>query len=142
LIVPDINLLVYAHNETAPLHRGARAWWEELMQKEMPIGLPWAVVFGFVRLVTHAAVLEDPLPPGEALDRVESWLEQPNVEILEPGPKHLRIVRDLFDAAGLAGGLTTDAHLAAIAIEHRAEIHSNDTDFGRFPGLRWSNPLS
>lgn len=142
MIVPDINLLVYAHNEAAPLHRPARAWWEELMSREAPVGLPWAVAFGFVRLVTHPAVLENPLPPGEALDRVESWLERPNVETLEPGPRHLRIVRDLFDATGLGAGLTTDTHLAAIAIEHQAEIYSNDGDFGRFPGLRWSNPLA
>ncbi|MGH7802944.1 MAG: type II toxin-antitoxin system VapC family toxin [Candidatus Binatia bacterium] len=142
MIVPDINLLVYAHNEAAPLHGRARAWWEDLMSREMPIGLPWAVVFGFVRLVTHPAVLESPVPATEALERAESWLQQPNVETLEPGPRHLRIVHELFEATGLAAGLTTDTHIAAIAIEHQAEIHSNDADFGRFPGLRWSNPLA
>jgi uncharacterized protein len=141
LIVPDINLLVYAHNEAAALHAPAREWWEGLMSREVPIGLPWAVAFGFVRLVTHPSVLEDPLAPLDALDRVESWLERPNLETLEPGPRHLRIVRDLFEASGLAAGLTTDTHIAAVAIEHQAEVHSNDVDFGRFPGLRWSNPL-
>lgn len=141
MILPDINLLVYAHNELAPLHTAARTWWEDLMNREVPVGISWAVAFGFVRLVTHPSVLTDPLVPGLALDRVEKWLERPHVQVVDPGPRHLSIVRGLFDATGLAGGLTTDTHLAALAIEYRAEIHSNDRDFDRFPGLRWRNPL-
>jgi len=142
LIVVDVNLLVYAHNTAAPLHGRARKWWEDLIDRQQPIGLPWAVAFGFVRLVTHAAVLVDPLPPLDAVARVRGWLAQPEVRVVEPGPRHLAIVEDLFRATGVGGNLTTDTHLAAIAIEHQAELHSNDTDFGRFPGLRWVNPLS
>ena len=141
MIVPDINLLVYAYNEAAPLHAHAKAWWETLISGENPVGLAWAVVLGFVRLVTHPAVLETPLPPEAALDRVDAWLAREGVRILEPGPRHLRIVRDLFTATGVAAGLTTDTHLAAVAIEHQAELHSNDRDFERFPGLRLRNPL-
>jgi toxin-antitoxin system PIN domain toxin len=142
MIIADVNLLVYAHNRAAPLHERARQWWEALITRQHPVGLPWAVAFGFVRLVTHASVLETPLPPLEALARVRGWLAQPEVRIVEPGPRHLDIVEDLFRATGVAGSLTTDTHLAALAIEHQADLCSNDSDFGRFPGLRWVNPLA
>jgi len=141
LILPDVNLLVCAHDELAPLHVPARGWWEGLLGGRQTVFLPWAVVFGFVRLVTHPSVLREPLSPAAALQRVRSWLEQPRAELLEPGPKHLEIVARLFEATGVGGNLTTDTHLAALAIEHRCELHSNDTDFARFPGLRWRNPL-
>jgi len=142
VIVIDVNLLVYAHNRAAPLHDRARAWWTELVNRQRRVGLAWAVAFGFVRLVTHPAVLTNPLTPLEATTRVMSWLEQPEVRIIEPGPRHLSIVKDLFRTTGVGGNLTTDTHLAAIAIELQAELHSNDSDFSRFPGLRWVNPLA
>jgi toxin-antitoxin system PIN domain toxin len=141
MLLPDVNLLVFAHNEAAPGHARARAWWEGVMNRHEPVGLPWAVALGFVRLVTHPAVLVQPLEPLAALAHVELWLGQSQVDVLEPGPRHLAILRDLFGAAGVAGALTTDAHLAALAIEHQCELHSNDTDFARFPGLRWRDPL-
>lgn len=141
MILPDVNLLIYAHNEAAPLHDPARNWWRDRMVGPTPVAIPWAVVFGFVRLVTHPAVLDTPLAPHQALDRVDSWFEPDHVTVLEPGPRHLRVARDLFRATGVGGALTTDTHLAALAIEHGAELHSNDGDFSRFPGLRLWNPL-
>jgi uncharacterized protein len=141
MIIPDINLLIYAYNEAAPHHARARAWWEGLLQREHPIGIPWVVTLGFIRLVTHPRVLNEPLTPDAALQCVEVWLEQPTVQVLDPGPRHLVLVRSLFEATGVAGSLTTDTHLAAIALEHQCELHSNDADFRRFPGLRWRNPL-
>ncbi len=142
MIIPDINLLVYAHNAAAPKHPGARAWWESLITREQPVGLPWVVTLGFIRLVTHPAVLITPLDPNAAMSRVQSWHEQPWVKPLEPGPRHLSILQSLFAATQVAGRLTTDAHIAALAIEHQCEVHSNDNDFERFPGLRWHNPLA
>jgi toxin-antitoxin system PIN domain toxin len=142
VIVPDINLLVFAYNEAAPRHDAARAWWEGLMRGRERVGIPWAVVVGFVRLVTHSAVLEQPLLPGAALERVRRWFTREQVLSLDPGPRHLAILEHLFEATGVGGNLTTDAHLAALAIEHQCELHSGDTDFARFPGLRWYNPLS
>jgi hypothetical protein len=91
--------------------------------------------------MTHRAVLVTPLEPERAVGHVRSWLNQPNAEPLEPGPRHLDILERLLGAIGVAGNLTTDAHLAALAIEHQCELCSNDTDFARFPGLRWQNPL-
>lgn len=141
MILPDINLLIYAYNQAAPLHTQARAWWEGLLNREHPIAMPWAVALGFVRLVTHPRVLEEPLAPDAALRRVEAWFRHPSVQVLDPGPQHLMLIGRLFNSTGVAGALTTDTHLAALAIEHQCELHSNDSDFGRFPGLRWRNPL-
>jgi toxin-antitoxin system PIN domain toxin len=141
VIIPDINLLIYAHDEAAPLHKSSRAWWSSLMENDQPVALPWVVVLGFVRVATARSIVKAPLEPAHAIDIVESWLDQPNVQLLEPGPRHLAILRQLLAAIGVAGNLTTDAHLAAMAIEHQCELHSNDRDFARFPGLRWYNPL-
>ena len=111
------------------------------MTAREPVGIPWAVVLGFVRLVTHPAVLEAPLPPKAAMARVRQWFARDHVQSLYPGPRHLSILERLFEATGVGGNLTTDTHLAALAIEYQCELHSNDADFARFPGLRWHNPL-
>lgn len=141
MIIPDINLLLYAYNSGAIDHAPARRWWEDLLSSEERVGLAWIVILGFVRLSTTRGVLHTPVSPADALARVQSWLEQPGVSILNPGPRHLTELRTAL--AGTAGGpLTTDAHLAALAIEHQAELHSNDDDFSRFQGLRWRNPLA
>ena len=140
--MPDINLLVFAYNGAAPHHDAARAWWEGLMTGRAPVGMPWAVTVGFVRLVTHPAVLEQPLPPNAAIERVRQWFSREHVQSLDPGPRHLVILEDLFESTGVGGSLTTDTHLAALAIEHQCELHSSDADFARFPGLRWHNPLA
>jgi toxin-antitoxin system PIN domain toxin len=142
VIVPDVNLLVYAHNRASAGHNRARAWWEDLIDREQPVGLAWAVMLGFVRLTTHPSVLVVPLAPLDAVARVRVWLEQPGVRVLEPGPRHLDLLAELFGATAVGGALTTDTHLAALAIEHQAELHSNDGDFARFPGLRWRNPIA
>ena len=139
--IPDINLLVYAYNRDAPHHDASRAWWEDLLNSDGRVAIPWVVSLGFIRLMTHRAVLVEPIAPGRAVAHVRSWLERLNVEVLEPGPRHLEILDQLLGELRTAGNVSTDAHLAALAIEHQASIHSNDSDFGRFPGLRWHNPL-
>lgn len=141
MIVPDVNLLIYAYNGDAPHHAEAKTWWEELLNSDDPVGLPWATTLGFIRLMTHRAVLVTPLPAERVIGHVRSWHKRSNVSVLEPGPRHLELLDRLFEALGTAGRLTTDAHLAALAIEHQCELCSNDTDFARFPGLRWRNPL-
>lgn len=141
MILPDINLLAYAYNSDAPIHAKAKAWLERIMNGQATIGFAWAVVCGFIRLMTHPSVMITPLAPKDAIVIVETWMRTPQVEIIEPGPRHLEILSRLLMEIGVAGNLTTDAHLAAIAIEHQCELHSNDGDFGRFSGLRWTNPL-
>ncbi len=141
MIVPDLNLLVYAYNEDAPQHAPARRWWEESLSGSASVGIAWAVMMGYVRIMTSRAVLIEPLSPALAIADIRDWLAQPQAQILVPGPRHLDAFTVLTEATGTAGRLTTDLHLAALAIENQAELHSNDTDFGRLPGLRWYNPL-
>ncbi len=141
MIVPDINLLIYAHNDQAPQHQRARAWWEGALNGDRIVGLPRISISGFIRLMTHPRVLNRPLGVDETIAFVRSWLAQPPVRILDPGSQFERLFLGYLAGLGSAGNLTTDAQLAALAVEHQAELHSCDTDFARFPGLRWVNPL-
>lgn len=112
------------------------------MSGERTVGLTWAAMLGFIRIMTHRGILDNPMRPGDAIERVRSWLGQPCVEILTPGEKHAEILFGLLEDLGTAGNLTTDAHLAAVAIEYQAELASTDSDFDRFRGLRWFDPLA
>ncbi len=141
MIIPDLNLLVYAHNAADQRHAAAREWWETCLNGHEPVGMAWATLLGFVRLTTHRQVLVSPLPVATATGVVEEWLDQPIVRVLVPGRDHARHCFGFLKKLGVAGNLTTDAHLAALALEYQAELHSTDTDFARFPGLRWRNPL-
>jgi hypothetical protein len=141
VIVPDVNLLLHAHNRNSRSHKEARDWWTRLLNGDETVGLAWVTLLGFVRILTHPRALAEPLRPEIACSVVREWLELPNVSILHPGERHGAILFGLLEALGTAGDLTTDAHLAALAIEYQAELHSSDADFARFPGLRWTNPL-
>ena len=141
MIIPDTNLLLYAYDSDSPYHRPAARWWGALLSGEEPVGLCPVVLFSFLRLATHPKVFERPLTIAEATKRIRSWLAQPNVRFLYPGPKHLDSVCALLEAAGTAGNLVSDAQIAALALEYGAAIHTADTDFARFTGLKWKNPL-
>ena len=142
MILIDANLLIYALNEDAPLHRKAKEWLEAVLSGTETVGLSWTVLLAFLRLTTRAGIFRTPLAVEAALDIVHTWLAQPAVVAVEPTAQHVRILRDLLMPLGAGGNLTSAAPLAALAIEHRAELCSADADFGRFPGLRWRNPLS
>lgn len=141
MIVPDVNLLVYAYHEDDPNHQAARRWWEGLVNGVETIGVPWAVSLGFVRLMSNPRVLTSPMPASTALDHVRSWFQYAHVQPIDPGADHLSQVQRNLDAAGGGAQLVPDAHIAALAMERQAVVHSNDSDFDRFPGLRWRNPL-
>jgi uncharacterized protein len=141
VIIPDVNLLLYANIATFPEHAMARRWWEDLMNGDREVGLGGPALFGFIRLATSPQVFDRPLGVVGALTRVEEWLSRPHVRFALPGPRHVEIAFGLLRDLGTAGSLSTDAQLAALAIEQQGELHSNDTDFGRFPRLRWVNPL-
>ncbi len=141
MILPDVNLLVYAYNADAPWHGQARRWWETCLDDSQPVAIAWVVALGFVRLMTSRAVMQRPMAMETALGHLGRWLERPSVLILQPGPRHFAILSSFCDAGVLHSALLTDAHIAALAIDNQAEVHSNDTDFSRFPGLRWRNPL-
>lgn len=142
MILPDVNLLVHAYNTESPSHDAARAWWEGLMNGAQPVALAWVAMLGFIRVTTHRQVLANPLPVAEACGHVREWISRPQVSVLDPGARHAAVLFSLLESLGTAGNLTTDAHLAALAIEHQVELHSTDADFARFPGLRWTNPLA
>lgn len=141
MIVPDVNLLIHAYNSESRVHQAARAWWEELLNGTQSVGLSWVAVLGFIRLTTHRQILANPLTVSVACAHVRSWLARPCVALLHPGNRHADVLFGLLEHLGSAGNLTTDAHLAALCIEHQAEMHSTDADFSRFPGLRWRNPV-
>ena len=141
MVVPDINLLVYAYNSSSPNHTKSRLWWEHLLNGGTPVGLPWIVAIGFIRIMTDNRIMIKPMNPRKTIGLVQQWLDAPGVSILEPGPGHLGIMTDLLSQTTVAGRLTTDIHIAAIAIESHGEVHSNDRDFDRFTDLRRHNPL-
>ena len=139
--LPDVNLLIYAIDEDAVRHAKARGWLEEVLSGTEAVAFAWAVLLGFVRILTNPVALENPLSADEALDYVDGWLGQPVADVVHPTPKHASLLRELLEPLGAAGNLSSDAHLAALAIEHGAELCSCDTDFARFAGLRWLDPL-
>ena len=142
MILLDANLLIYAVNQDAPLNRKAKSWLESVLSGQQTVGFPWTVLLAFLRLTTRPDLFRHPLPVDTAFDLVASWLDRPSATIVHPGPRHLPVLRELLRPLGTAGNLTSDAHLAALAIEHGAELCSSDTDFARFHGLKWRNPLS
>jgi len=137
----DLNILVYAIDETSARHDAAKDWLDEVLSGSDTIALAWQVLVGFVRLSTRAAVFVRPLTVEEALDIVDGWLEQPCVTVVHPTDRHAVVLRALLTPLGTAGNLTSDAHLAALAVEHGAELCSTDVDFSRFSGVRWVDPL-
>jgi hypothetical protein len=142
VILVDANLLIYAVDADAPQHARARRWLEEALSGSLHVGLPWVVLLAFLRVTTRDGILVRPLSARAALAYVDSWLAQPNVEPVAPGPTHWTRLRGLLDTAGVAGNLTADAHLAALAVEHGATLYSADNDFKRFAGVDHVNPLS
>ena len=142
MILLDANLLIYAINQDAPSHRKAKPWLESAISGPDTVGFSWNVLLAFLRLTTRPALFRNPLSVEIAFDLINSWLDQPSTTVVHAGPRHLRILRDLIVPMGTGGNLTSDAHLAALAIEHGAELCSSDNDFARFPGLKWRNPLA
>lgn len=139
--IVDVNLLLYALDETSPRHTAARRWVENTMSGRETVGLSWTVLLAFLRLSTRSAVFAAPLTSDEALDVIDGWLALPSVVVVQPGRRHADLLRELLSLVGTAGNLVPDAHLAALAVEHGAELCSCDADFSRFPGVRWVDPL-
>ena len=143
MILVDVNLLVAATMTSAPCHDAARSWLHERLTGTARVGLPWASITGFIRVVGQPRAWERPLPVGGAIAVVRSWLSRPPAWMPEPGPRHLDLLDALLQAQPSVR-LVTDAHLAAIAIEHGLELCSRDRDFARWSdlGLRSRDPLS
>lgn len=141
MILPDVNLLLYAIDETSSGHGRAAPWLGGALSGTETVAFTWAVLLAFLRLVTNPRVFTEPLGVDEAIGVMRGWLTQPAATVVAPTPRHLDVMGELLAPVGAGGNLVADAHLAALAIEHGAELHSADRDFGRFPGLSWRNPL-
>jgi toxin-antitoxin system PIN domain toxin len=137
----DANVLIYAVNSDSVHHHRVRLWFETALSGTDPVGLTWSVLLAFLRITTRRGILERPLPVSDALAYVDSWLRQPPVELVVPGPHHWAVLRTLLTASGTAGNLTSDAHLAALAVEGGWTLVSTDNDFRRFTGLELVNPV-
>ncbi len=139
--IVDINLLIYAINKDAPHHSKAKKWLEDSLSSDEPFGFAWIVILGFLRIVTNGRIMPTPLVPEVAIDSVNDWLQQPPSLTIVPSHQHWSIFKELLMPLGAAANLTSDAHLAALAIEHGARLYSTDNDFSRFQSLRWTNPI-
>ncbi|MCL4821131.1 MAG: type II toxin-antitoxin system VapC family toxin [Vicinamibacteria bacterium] len=142
MILVDANVLVYAIDSDSPHHAAARRWLEAALSGTTAVGLAWIVILAFLRLTTRPGILRRPLSPMQAMAFVDEWLAQPFVQPVVPGEGHWNILRKLVRDAGTAGNLTSDAHLAALALERGAAICSTDRDFERFPGVERIDPLA
>jgi hypothetical protein len=138
--LPDANVLLYAVNSDAPNHDVARSWLDGALSGGRTVGFTWSVLLAFLRLSTHPAIFPRPLEVEEASEQIRAWLRGPTATIVEPGGRHVDLLASLLAASGVGGNLVGDAHLAAIAMEHGAELVSFDRDFARFAGLRWTLP--
>ena len=124
----DANILLYAVDETSPFHGRLRAWLEDRLSEAEPVGFAWVALLAFIRISTRGNVMTRPLTPAEALGIVENWLSQPNVIVLHPTDRHAALLRGLLKESGTGGNLTTDAHLAALAISYAAYFLSNECE--------------
>ena len=139
--IVDLNILLYAVNSDAAEHTRARTWWEHALNDDETIGLPWLVVLGFLRLSTNPRVFPRPLAPAAAVAKIDAWLARDHVRLVREKDSHWDTLKPLLGKTGTSGNVTTDAHLAALAISHDAVLMSSDLDFARFTGLRRENPL-
>ena len=141
MIVPDINLLLYAHDAGSSRHSAASRWWDGLLNGAESVGIPWTVAVGFVRLMSNPRAVTLSLSAPAAVACVSDWFSHPHIAPLNPGGGHLIHFRRILADSGGGANLVPDAHIAALAMEYEAVVHTHNSDFNRFPGVRWHNPL-
>jgi toxin-antitoxin system PIN domain toxin len=140
VVVVDANVLLYAVDSTALHHETAFAWLDRSLAGAEAVGLAWVALLAFIRISTNPSLLQAPMSVDDAVDQLDGWLGAPAAVVAHPTARHAGVLAGLLREAGAAGNLTTDAHLAALAIEHSAEIVSYDRDFARFSGVRHRLP--
>ena len=141
MILVDANVLLYAEDQLSPHHVSARQWWDAQLSGNSPVCLCWTVLNAFIRIATSSRVFEHPLSLDQACSRVESWLNQPCTRMIHPTERHWIVFQEMLVEGKALAALVTDAHLAAMAKEHGCELISTDSDFSRFPKVKWRNPL-
>lgn len=142
MILVDTNLLLYAEDSRSPHHEAARTWWDEQLSGSAPLGLCWPVLTAFIRIGTNPRLHRRPLTLQEAVERVQSWLDQPCVQLIHSTDQHWSIFQKMMRAGNATANLVSDAHIAALAVEHNCVLYSTDHDFARFHGLKWKNPIA
>ena len=142
MILVDANILLYAEDSLSAQHAAAREWWDARLSGAEPVALCWPVLTAFIRIGTNVRLHRRPLSLKEATERVQSWLDQPCVQLIQPTEQHWALLQKMLRGGNATGNLVSDAHLAALALEHNCVLHSSDADFARFPGLKWKNPLA
>ena len=141
MILVDANILIYAFDADSPQHVPARRWLDGRLNEAARVALPWTSLLAFLRIVTNPRVMQRPVTMATARAQARAWLDCPAVWIPLPGERHAEILDGILATPGIHGNLVMDAHIAALAIEHGLQVHSTDSDFARFPDLRWINPL-
>ncbi len=141
MILVDANILLYAEDSLNPRHDQARVWWDTQLSGTGIVCLCWTVLCAFIRLGTNPRVFQNPLSLEQAVGRVQRWLDQPCTRVIRPTERHWTVFQQVLTNGQAAANLVTDAHLAALAIEHGCELASTDSDFARFAKLKWKNPL-
>jgi uncharacterized protein len=142
MILVDANLLLYAEDSLSEQHEAARTWWDEQLSGSETVCLCWPVVSAFIRIGTNPRLHRRSMTLVEATERVQSWLDQPCVCLIQPTENHWKIFQQMLRAGHATANLVSDAHLAALAVEHNCVLQSCDTDFARFRGLKWRNPIA
>jgi toxin-antitoxin system PIN domain toxin len=141
MILVDTNILIYAEDSLSLLHEEGRQWWDTQLSGEFPVCLCWSILSSFIRISTNRQIFKQPLNVKQAITRVQSWIDQPCVRLIHPTESHWQIFRIMLLEGQAKANLVVDAHLAALAIEHGCILYSTDSDFSRFPKLKWKNPL-
>jgi toxin-antitoxin system PIN domain toxin len=141
MILVDANILLYSEDELSAQHEAARGWWDEQLSGSSPVCLCWTVLGAFIRIASSARVFENPLTVTQCINRVQSWLDQPCVRLIQPTERHWPVFQKMLADGQAVGNLVTDAHLAALAVQHGCVMMSTDADFARFPLVKWKNPL-
>ena len=141
MILVDANLLLYAEDQLSPHHDVAREWWDAQLSGISPVCLCWTVLCAFIRISTNPRVFKHPLSLDQAILRVQGWLDQPCTRIVYPTERHWAVLQQLLVGGQAVANLVTDAHVAALAIEHGCELISTDADFSRFSKVKWRNPI-
>ena len=141
MIFVDANLLLYAYNASSDEHEPAKAWLEDVLSGSEPVALCWPVLLAFIRISTNARAFPHPLSRTEATLAVSAWLERPQTVVVSAEQNHWELLQKLLSEGKISGPLVSDAHLAAMTIEHGGVLFTTDRDFSRFPNLRFINPI-
>ena len=142
MLLPDVSVLIYAHRvDSTPDHAKYAQWLVRIATGPEPFAISVLALSGLARIVTNSRVFARPSSVDEVFAFIRELCDRPNSRIIGPGPDHLAIFEQLCREAGATGKLVADAQHAAVAIEHGCTMVSTDSDFSRFPGLRWQHPL-